>query len=181
MTTESDRERLREYLAAQSAKRSVVEIRERLAEEAERFLAALEGLDDAAAHRRPGADEWSVAEVVDHVTVTLDDVTGVMRALISGLDPRRPMTVGARPATAARPLPELVAALRQSQAAVSALLDGARGEPHTDARVPDHEFGAVNWKAYALILRLHYKDHVEQVRRTAAAVSGPRPGDRRPP
>ena len=169
-SNESQRANLPGYLTAQSAKLSAGEIRARLDKAAEGFLVALDGFDDASAHRRPGANDWSVAEVVDHVSATLEEVTGIMRTLMSGLRSGRPMTTHAQPKEAARPLGELVARLRANQAAVSALLARAVDEPHTDLRVPDHDFGEINWKGYALVLRLHYKDHTQQVTRTSAVV-----------
>ncbi|MEK7385925.1 MAG: hypothetical protein AABZ83_05745 [candidate division NC10 bacterium] len=61
--------------------------------------------------------------------------------------------------------------LRRSQAAVSEFLAARSDGPNTELRVPDNDFGDINWKGYALILRLHYKDHAQQVRKTVAAVS----------
>lgn len=170
MAEATAQQKLQGYLAAQSAKLTAAEIRARLDEAAGDFFATLAGVTDAAAHARPADGEWSVAEVVDHVALTLDDVTGIMRTLAGGARPRRPMTVAVQPVNGGRPLAELVGRLRKSQAAVSEFLGAQSGEPHTDLRVPDNDFGAINWKGYALILRLHYKDHAEQVRKTLAAV-----------
>ena len=38
-----------------------------------------------------------------------------------------------------------------------------------DLRFPEGYFGEINWKEYALILRLHYKDHAGQARKTLEA------------
>jgi hypothetical protein len=167
----NDREHLPGYLAAQSSKLSAHEIAARLREEAERFLAAVVGVDEQSAHRRPSGAEWSVAEIVDHVTRTLEDVTPIIRALMRGKRPGRPMTIEIPPTNATRPLTELLIRLRASQHAVDALLMSAVHESHTDLRVSDYDFGEINWKGYALVLRLHYKDHTEQVRRTVSAVA----------
>src|SRR3972149_4184701 len=67
----------------------------------------------------------------------------------------------------------LLERLRRGQAAVSDVLAAQGGEPHTDLRVADGYFGEINWKGYALILRLHYRDHARQVARTLAAVEPP--------
>ncbi len=76
------------------------------------------------------------------------------------------------PAGTGAPLADLVARIRAGQAAVVGLLDAQRGEPHTDLRVAESSFGEVNWKAYALILRLHYRDHAQQVEKTLEAIAG---------
>jgi hypothetical protein len=41
-----------------------------------------------------------------------------------------------------------------------------------DVRIPEGYFGDINWKEYALILRLHYKDHAGQAGKTLAALGG---------
>ncbi|MBI2159937.1 MAG: DinB family protein [Candidatus Rokubacteria bacterium] len=170
MADTNAQQKLQSYLAAQSAKLTAAEIRARLDEAAGEFFASLEGVGEPAAHRRPAEGEWSVAEVVDHVTMTLEDAFGIMRTLASGTRPGRPMTVAHTPVNAARPLAELVSHLHARQAALAEFLAAQAGEPHTDLRVSDDYFGEINWKGYALILRLHYKDHAQQVSKTRAAV-----------
>src|SRR3989304_3533373 len=68
----------------------------------------------------------------------------------------------AAPGTPAPPPAALLERLRRGQAAVSDFLAAQGGEPHTDLRVADGYFGEINWKGYALILRLHYRDHARQ-------------------
>lgn len=171
MASDSGREQLPGYLATQSARFSAAEIRTRLDEEADRFISALKGIDDRMAHQRPGTNDWSVAEIVDHVTLTLDDVGCILATLMSGSRPARTMTIGVSPVNASHTLSELVTRLRSSQAAVSKLLAEAVDEPHTDLRVAEYDFGEINWKGYALILRLHYKDHADQIKRALAGVA----------
>jgi hypothetical protein len=108
---------------------------------------------------------------VDHVTLTLEDVTAIIRTLMRGELPARQLTIKHPPLNAARPLADLVARLRASHHLIAGMLGSAVPEPHIDLRVPEHDFGEINWKGYALVLRLHYKDHAEQVRRTAAALA----------
>ncbi len=171
MSEQDDREKLRSYLAAQSAKLSAAEIRQRLEEAAADFFAAVEPATEATAWKAPAAGEWSIAEVVDHVTLTIEDVIGIMRALASGRQPACPMA-DHKPVNAGRSFAGLVAHLRKSQAAVADFLAAQSGEPHSELRVPESDFGEINWKGYALILRLHYKDHAQQVMRTLEAVGG---------
>lgn len=171
MATDDERERLRSYLAAQSAKLSAGEIGARLQEAAGQFFATLEGVDAATAQRRPADGEWSIAEIVDHVALTLDDAADIIRSLARGIHPGRVMTEHT-PVNAPVPLPELVQRLRRSQAALAELLAVQPGERYTDLRIADHDFGEINWKGYALILRLHYRDHAQQVLKTLEAVRG---------
>ncbi len=125
---------------------------------------------EEATRRTPAAGEWSIAEVVDHVTLTLEDAMRIMRALAAGR-PASPMT-DHTPASAGKPLGELVAHLRKRHTAVSEFLTAQTSEPHPALRVADSYFGEINWKGYALILRLHYKDHAQQIQKTRAAIGG---------
>jgi len=161
--------RLKSYLASQSAKVSTADLRVRLDEAAQEFLAAAATCDAARAHRRPAPGEWSVAEIVDHVTLTLEQVADIIRTLLRGVRPS-PMTVALAPANADRPLENLLDRLRRSHAALGEVLGAQGGEFHTDVRVADPEFGEINWKGYALILRLHYKDHAQQIAKTLEVV-----------
>src|SRR5262249_44826397 len=148
MTREDEQAKLRSYLAAQSAKLSAGEIRTRLETAAEEFFAAVGSATDAAAHTPPAPGEWSVAEILDHVTFTLEDATEIMRTLAAGRPARSFQDHQPRPGMVS--IAERLARLRRSQAAVSDLLAACSAEPHTDNRVADGVFGDLNWKGYAL-------------------------------
>jgi len=170
MAEADDRARLRSYLTAQSAKLSAADLRQRLEEAAAEFFAAVERGTDATARQAPAEGQWTLSQIVDHVAVTLDDVTGIMRALAAGRRPAGPMS-SHEPANAGLPLDALVARLRRSQAAAVEFLAAQDAEPHVDLRVSDPAFGELNWKGYALILRLHYKDHAQQARAALEALA----------
>jgi len=156
---DNDQARLQSYLAAQSAKLSADEIRERIESAAAEFFGMLDGITDAAAHTRPATGEWSIADILDHLALTMQDAAHAFQD-------HQP-----RPGQAARPVAELLARLRNAQAGVSEFLAAQGAEPNTEVRVAESYFGETNWKGYALILRLHYRDHAEQVRKTLAAVA----------
>lgn len=170
MTEQDEQQKLQGYLRAQGAKLSAEQIRDRILEAADEFLGVVEAVGEPVARKSPEAGEWSLAEVLDHVVFTLERITGVIDGLVSGRKPPAPIETGATSGIAALPWPELLARLRRSQAALSALLTANRNEPHVDLRVPEGYFGELNWKEYALILRLHYKDHAGQARKTLEAL-----------
>jgi DinB superfamily len=167
----NDQARLQSYLAAQSAKLSADEIRERIESAAAEFLGMLDGITDAAAHTRPATGEWSIADILDHLTLTMQDAAGIIRTLAAGKPAQAFQDHQPRPGQAAQPVAELLARLRQTQAGVSEFLAAQGAEPNTEVRVAESYFGEITWKGYALILRLHYRDHAEQVRKTLAAVA----------
>ena len=166
MAEQEEQQKLQGYLRSQGAKLSAEQIRDRIQEAAEEFFAAVQNVAEPAARKAPAAGEWSLAEILDHVVTTQERLTAIIGGLVAGRKPAAPMEIGATSGIAALPWAELVARLRRSQAALSALLTANRHEPNVDLRVSEGYFGDVNWKEYALILRLHYKDHAGQARKT---------------
>ena len=170
MAEQDEQQKLQGYLRAQGAKLSAEQIRDRIQEAADEFLGAVDGVGEPVAKKSPAAGEWSLAEILDHVIHTLERIIGVMGGLVAGRKPSAPLEIGATSGIAALPWPELLARLRRSQAALSGLLTANRHEPHVHLRVLEGYFGELNWKEYALILRLHYKDHAGQVLKTLEAL-----------
>ena len=81
---DDEQARLKSYLAAQSAKLSANEIRERVEMAAAEFFGVVDGVTDAVAHTPPVAGEWSVADILDHLALTMQDATEIMRTLAAG-------------------------------------------------------------------------------------------------
>src|SRR3989304_5121340 len=104
MADADEQAKLRSYLAAQSAKLPAAEIRARLPQGAQEAPPPA-GADAARAHRRPAPGEWSVAEIVDHVAVTLEDVLPLMRTLAGGARPAQGRGGSHGPANDAARLP----------------------------------------------------------------------------
>jgi hypothetical protein len=172
MAEQDEQQKLQGYLKAQGAKLSAEQIRDRIQEASDEFLGVVQGAPEALVRKAPAAGEWSLADVLDHVIHTLERITGVIGGLVSGRKPPAPLEIGATSGIAGLPWGDLLARLRRSQASLSALLTANRHEPHVDLRVPEGNFGELNWKEYALILRLHYKDHAGQAVKTLEAVRG---------
>lgn len=171
MAEQDEQQKLQGYLKSQGAKLSAEQIRDRIQEAAEEFLAAVENVAEPVARRRPPAPgEWCLAEILDHLVTTQERLTAIIAGLVSGQKPATPMEIGATSGIAALPWSELLARLRRSQASLSALLSANRHEPNVDLRVDEGYFGEINWKGYALILRLHYKDHAAQALKTLEAL-----------
>src|SRR3990170_7514046 len=166
----AEQQKLEGYLRSQGAKLSAEQVRDRIQEASDEFLGVVQGAPEALVRKAPAAGEWSLAEVLDHVVFTLERITGVIGGLVAGRKPPAPLEIGATSGIATLPWAELLARLGKSQTALSALLTANRHEPHTDLRVSEGYFGDINWKEYALILRLHYRDHASQARKTLEAL-----------
>ncbi len=154
----------------------------------EEFLA---GVSVAEARRRPAPGEWSVQEIVDHLVETHRPSIEELRCLLREERPVGgpiPASLQSR-APLDRPWAGLVEELKRLHAEVVAILasvpDGFVSEARApavlvvNAKNPDGSEGPLewveelDWKAYAVIFRLHEVDHLGQAKRALAAL---RPG-----
>jgi len=150
------------------------------------FEQTIERVPEAVRPRRPGATEWSVHEIVDHLVETHRPAVLELRALCAGRAPDGgPIPARLRSANPFdRPWAGLVADLKDIHAKVVDLVAEAGDTAPVAAKAPfvmvvkGHGPGAaeviewveaLDWKAYAQALRLHTHEHCAQVERTVAA------------
>ena len=186
------RARTVDYLRTRAASLDAGRIRARVRAAGAELEAALAGLGETDARRRTGPGEWTVAQVVDHVAQSTVRAAEELRHLLAGRRPPGPPIYEGLLSGAAHRVPwaELLTGLREANAALDAALDEATRQPPADspsatapailtAEGPDSGsdpeiFAAeLSWKEYALVQRLHYLDHREQVRRIRAALGVP--------
>jgi hypothetical protein len=144
--------------------------------------ALVEALPEAEARRRPAPGGWCIQEVVDHLVETQRASVEELASLLRGdRPPGPPIPAGLQSgAPLAKPWPALVAELREENRAALALLDSARSDLATtvtapvimviDVKRPDGTGGPhswveeLDWRAYALILRIHAHEHASQIK-----------------
>ena len=189
MTMRPEQVRAKEYLDQQGSRRSAAQIRERVAAGFTALEEFLEGVSEADARARPMAGEWTIQEVADHLVETHRPSVVELRELLAN---RRP-TGGPIPAALqsahpmARRWTDLLEDLKRVQAEAVEVLAAAPDRP-TDARAPVvmvinvkeadgresplHWIEELDWKAYAIVFRLHVLDHLGQARKILKAVRG---------
>jgi hypothetical protein len=133
-----------------------------------------------------------VAQVVDHIAQSTVRAAEELRHLVAGHRPPGPPIYEGLLSGAAHRVPwsELVEGLQEAGAALDAVLEEAVRRPPPDdpavsvptiltAGASDPGSGAelfaveLTWKEYALVQRLHFLDHREQIRRLRAALGVP--------
>jgi DinB superfamily len=186
----AERARTLEYLRTRAAGLDAVRIRARVRAAGAELEAALAGLAETDARRPPRPGEWTVAQIVDHVAQSTIRATEELRHLLAGRRPPGPPVYEGLLSGAAHrvPWPELVEGLWEASAELDAVLLEATERPPAAAvtavailvaGVPDfggvaEHFGAdLTWKEYALVQRLHFLDHRQQVRQVRAALGIP--------
>jgi len=184
---EQARARAREYFATSGTQAPPAQIHERVAAAFSALDAALTGVSAAEASRQPLAGEWSVQEVVDHLLETHRPGIDELRCLLAGQRPSGEPIPAALQSKAPRlrPWPWLLAELRHVHSTILDLLATASADTPLDVRapivmvvnvggpdgevVPLHWVEDLDWKAYAIVWRLHAIDHLKQIKKVLAA------------
>jgi hypothetical protein len=178
-----------DYFRTRAAGLDAPRIRARVRSAGAELEATLAGLADADARRPARAREWTVAQVVDHVAQSTVRAAEELRHLLAGRRPPGPPVYEGLLSGAAHRVPwsELIQGLQEANAALDAVLAEAVHRPPPDdaaatvptiltAGTPDpggqpELFAAeLGWKEYALVQRVHFLDHREQIRRLRAAL-----------
>ena len=189
MTLRPEQIKAMEYLDQQGSRRSVPQIRERVAAA---FLAIeefVDGVSEGEAHAQGPPGEWTIQEVVDHLVETHKPSVVELRELLEGRSPADgpiPASLQSREPMSRR-WAELRDALKRVQAEAVEVLATAPDHA-TDARAavvmvinakredgsvePLHWIEKLDWKAYAIVFRLHVLDHLNQAKKVLRAVHG---------
>ncbi|MGH7300608.1 MAG: DinB family protein [Candidatus Rokuibacteriota bacterium] len=188
MTMPPEYARARTYLLEKGTQAPVAQIRERVADAFAALDTLLDGVPESQAGRQPGGGEWSVHEILDHLVETHPRALEEMRALLENRhSPVSPIPAGLQSADPmARRWDDLRGALRGLHADVLDVLAKAP-DRLTEARAPivmvinaraaDGTVAPMqwieecDWKACAVIFRLHELDHLGQARKVRRALS----------
>ncbi len=177
----------REYLRAKGTALAPAALRERVATAFAALESFLDDVPPAAAAARTIAGEWSVQEIVDHLVETHRPGLDELRCLLAGQrPPGAAIPAGLQSkAPLLRPWPWL---LREMKAVHGDILDALGAVPpdfETPVRAPLVMVVNVatpdgtprplyweedlDWKAYAIVWRLHAIDHLHQAKKVVAA------------
>ena len=158
-------------------------VHQKLAAAYAQFDGTLAGLRPDVATAVPGPGEWSVRDVADHLLESERAGLDEIRCLVAGEAPPGPPVPASLRTKAPqhRPWPWLVAELARIHAdileAIAAGPARAAGEPTAPAVFwaevagrPTEWIEALDWRAYAAVLRVHTLEHLAQIRAILAAV-----------
>jgi len=188
MTPEDQaRARAREYFAANGTHAPAAQIHERVAAAFTALDAALIGVSAAQAARRPIPGEWSAQEIVDHLLETHRPGVDELRCVLAGQrPPGEPIPAALQSkAPLLRPWSWLLDEMRRVHTLILDLLAAIPADAPTEARAPIvmvvnvpapdgaaralHWIEDLDWKAYAIVWRLHAIDHLKQLKKVLAA------------
>jgi hypothetical protein len=186
------RARARDYLRDNGTLAPAAVIRRRVATAFDNLDKFLRAADAAHVGRRAWPNEWSLHEIADHLMETHRPSRDELRELLAGRRPAGPPIQAslASKDPFARPWPALLDELARVHADIVADLAAVPDTLPTSVRAPvvvvinaEASDGStvplawedeIDWKAYAVFLRLHVIDHLNQARTVYAAVAPPR-------
>jgi hypothetical protein len=187
MTMRSEQIKAMEYLRDKGSRLAASQVHERVTAGFAALESLLDGIAEAEARVRAFPREWSIHEVADHLVETHRPSLEELRDLLAGRrPPGGPIPAGLQSRDPlARPWAELLGELKRLQAEVVDVL-GAAPDRLNDARAPIvmvvnvkepdgretplHWIEELDWKAYAVIFRLHVLDHLGQARKVLRAL-----------
>ena len=183
------RARVREYLHDNGTQAPTALIRRRVATAFDNLEKCLRAIDADRAARRAWPAEWSLHEIADHVVETHRPSRDELRELLAGRRPAGPPIPASLQSKdpLAHPWPALLDDLGRVHAEIVADLAAAPDDWRTDVRarvvvvmnaeatdgttVPLVWEDEIDGKAYAVFLRLHAIDHLNQARKVIAALN----------
>ena len=164
-------QRIRGYLIAQAARLTIPELIEKVRTDSLQLWEAASEIPRNRLGERPGAEDWSAEEVLNHVLLmTENGVNAITGILSSGAVPPRitdTMLPGGRTGFASAA--DYRAAFEALRTPLYAVVSAAEGHEHPDVKITHPQFGGFTWREWFLFMRVHDLDHMRQLQSNAAA------------
>ncbi len=198
-----EQQRALDYARRRGSEASVASIRERVTGTYAAFDALVETISAEVAREHRSSSAWSIQEVVDHLVESDRPAIEQLAALLAGRSVEEPIPASLQSAAPLlRDWNDLRAQLRAIHRDVEALLAAATDDDPPAATAPvqmvvkcaaaDGTLEPVawverfDWKAFAILLHAHNREHIAQVQRIlaappAAAAAAPAPAIVEPP
>jgi hypothetical protein len=177
-----EQQRALEYVRRRGTEASVDSIRSRVAATYSEIEAIAEGVPAERARRRPAPSSWSVHEVVDHLIESDRPAVDQLAELLAGRSVGAPIPASLQsPQPSSTDWPALLDQFRAVHQRILALLDAATDDiPLTGTAPvemvvkcaasdgtlqPVHWIERFDWKAYAILLHAHSREHIGQIER----------------
>jgi hypothetical protein len=178
------KERARDYLRVRGTRAAPATIAARVGEAFTDLASFLAAVPPDLAGRRAWPDEWSVQEVADHLLETHRPGLDELWCLLAGeRPPGEPIPASLRSkAPLLRPWSWLLSELGRVHEQILGVLANVPADFETRARAPIvmvvnvegsaplHWIEDLDWKAYAIVWRLHAIDHLHQARKVLTAL-----------
>lgn len=160
--------RIQGYLRSQAAKLTIPQLVQKLRTDAQPLRDAVSVLPASRFRERPGAGEWSAAEVWTHVLDMSEHGAAAVLAVIAG-DPPTQISdrISGDERTHLSGSDDYWREFESGRERFYARVLEARGDEHLDVMLVHPTFGALNWREWMLFMRVHDLDHLRQLQAIA--------------
>jgi hypothetical protein len=189
MNLRPEQERALGYARRRGTQALLADIESRVSSTYGRFEALVRSIPAGIARTRPSPSAWCVQEVVDHLVVTDGLALEQLQQLLAGESSEAPIAASLQsPAPLDADWHSLLADFSLVHQRVLAVLDGASDDVPLRATAPVemvvkcatgagtvtpvHWVQRFEWKAHAILLHVHNREHIAQVQRIVTALSG---------
>ncbi len=163
MTTQTDEAlRVRNYLQSQGERYTFTELWLRFVKARITLIDSVADVSQEQADFRPDEDEWSISEVLHHITTSSGRGAEVVESLTRGEIPT-PDRIDPPRETSTATIEELRNNLTDDSIAWSAMIGRLPPAPSTEPTMPHTFFGELHARAWFLFQRVHDLDHAGQV------------------
>ena len=150
------------------------QLKAEVAEAFGRLAAELNALSEAQAIWKPAEDEWSAAEVGDHVALGTGAIGNITALLARGQRPGdEDWDPPPRLRGSAGDLDGVRSRIRSLPAHTEELFDRCVATDRTDVTADNSFFGEMNWREWYYFLRVHALSHVEQIQKLRGSAGKP--------
>ena len=175
MTTPTEEDlRVRGYLLSQANKLSIPELVEKVRRDVLPLHEAAAAVPPDRFFERPGADDWSAAEVFTHILEMNERGAQAIEGILDRGTLPPPITDEMSGATRAElhTAEDYWQAFTTRREQLFERVLRARGDEHLDIKITHNQFGALSWREWLLFLRVHDLDHMRQLQALSQHVAG---------
>jgi hypothetical protein len=155
--------RITSYLHAQAAKLSVLELVNKVRNDASQLREALLSVPNDRFAVRPAPDEWSPNEVAAHIVTTSDLFGRAIEEIVEGREPTATPLDVMTESTETRTGKEWWDLHEANRGRLFASVLATDPEAHLEKSIYHPIFGNLNWREALLFLRVHDLDHARQI------------------
>ena len=165
--SDDERSRVADYMLGQAEKYTWLELWPRVVAGRLEFLNAVARVTPEQAAWKPAEDDWSIAEVAQHVLDGSRRTYELVEALSQGRKPNtEAQAIGAvdpERREAQLEWPDLLNALTEDSITFAGVTRNVPEPPNLERRVAHGFFGPLHGRAWFLFQRVHDQDHARQV------------------
>jgi len=167
-------QRIRSYLVTQANRLTIPELVEKMTADALQLRDAAAAVPPADFNDRPGADEWSAAEVLTHVLEMTERGAESIEGILDhgAIPPRMADQISGETRSGLQTAADYWQAFTARRELLYARVLGASGDEHLEIPITHPNFGPFSWREWLLFMRVHDLDHMRQLQAITAHFGG---------